>query len=460
MKKSFNILLLVAVSSFLGSFLGSAVNIALPQIEKDFLLNSIQLSWIVTAFLLSTAMFLIPVGKLGDVVGIKLIFKIGLLIFSITSLLCALSFSGMQLIILRFLQGIGAAFVSTTGPVILVSEFPPQKRGRVLGISVSAVYLGLALGPIIGGVITFYLGWKTLFYLSAAVGTIILLPAFSVLQTNTKEEVKTVNYNKQTFRNVFLFLIGLPFLIYSTTQFPKIYGWILLITGLFLLSFYVFLEKNSEFPAFEVKLFFKNRIYLFSNLAALINYSATFAIIFMLSLYLQKIKHLSPREAGMILVFQPAIMAIFSPLTGRLSDKVQPRYPASLGMLLCSAGLLGFSFLNETSSTGFIIALLVIVGLGIALFSSPNMNTIMSSVAKQYYGQASGTAATMRVLGQIFSMSVVAIFFVIFFGKTAVNQVENEIFLRAGKFIFLILSFICIIGMILSFYRGKLEREL
>ncbi|HOK38927.1 MAG TPA: MFS transporter [Bacteroidales bacterium] len=457
MKHSFSILLLVAVSSFLGSFLGSAVNIALPQIEKDFLLNSLQLSWIVTAFLLSTAMFLLPVGKLGDIVGIKVIFKIGLVIFSIASMLCALSFSGTQLIIFRFFQGIGAAFVSTTGPAILVSEFPPQKRGRVLGISVSAVYLGLALGPILGGVIAFYFGWKTLFYLSAAIGTVILFPAFSILQKNTKD-FKTVNYNKQTFRNVILFLLGLPLLIYSTTQFPKVHGWILFLTGLTLLSFYIFLEKKSEFPAFEVKLFFKNRIYLFSNLAALINYSATFAIIFMLSLYLQKVKHLSPREAGMILVFQPVIMAIFSPITGRLSDKIQPRYLASLGMLFCSIGLLGFSFLTETSSIFFIIALLVIVGFGIALFSSPNMNTIMSSVSKQYYGQASGTAATMRVLGQIFSMSIVAIFFVVFFGKTAVNQIENEIFLRAEKFIFLILSFICIIGMILSFYRGKLER--
>ena len=188
-------------------------------------------------------------------------------------------------------------------------------------------------------------------------------------------------------------------------------------------------ERKSKLPVTDTKLFTKNRLFAFSNLAALINYSATFAIVFLLSLYLQKIQGLSPRDAGIILVAQPAIMAIFSPISGSMSDKIQPRILATAGMSMCTIGLILFAFLSATTPIWLIVILLIWMGFGFSLFSSPNMNTIMSSVNKSQYGLTSGSASTMRVLGQIVSMTVVTFSFAIIIGNQAIEQVSFPVFL-------------------------------
>ena len=200
-------------------------------------------------------------------------------------------------------------------------------------------------------------------------------------------------------------------------------------------------------------------MFAFSNLAALVNYSATFSIIFLLSLYLQKVKGLAPRDAGVILVSQPIVMAIFSPIAGRLSDRIQPRFLATIGMTMCTLGLAAFAFLSESTPIVIIVFLLFWVGLGFALFSSPNMNTIMSSVEKSQLGLASGTAATMRVVGQIISMTIATIFFAVLFQKQSVEIVSNQIFLKALKLGFISSAIIALSGIYFSFSRGKLTRE-
>jgi MFS family permease len=198
---------------------------------------------------------------------------------------------------------------------------------------------------------------------------------------------------------------------------------------------------------------------VFSNLAALINYSATFSIIFLLSLYLQKVKGLSPRDAGSILVAQPIVMALFSPITGRLSDRIQPRYLATAGMTMCTIGLAAFAFLSESTPITLIVFLLFWVGTGFALFSSPNMNTIMSSVQKNQLGLASGSASTMRVVGQITSMTIATIFFSILFQKQAVEEVSNDLFLKAQHLGFITFAVLSLAGIYFSFNRGRLHRN-
>jgi MFS family permease len=212
-------------------------------------------------------------------------------------------------------------------------------------------------------------------------------------------------------------------------------------------------------PVLDTKLFTKNRLFAFSNLAALINYSATFAIVFLLSLYLQKIKSLSPRDAGAILVAQPAIMAIFSPIAGRLSDHIQPRYLTTLGMSMCTIGLAAFAFLGASTPNWVILVTLVWVGLGFALFSSPNMNTIMSSVDKNQYGLASGSAATMRVVGQIVSMTIATLFIAGILGKQSVEEAPDILFIKVVQWGFAAFSILSIAGIYFSFARGKLSRQ-
>lgn len=455
-KKQITLVAIVAFTSFMSTFLISSVNIALPAIEKDFGLDAVTLSWVVTAFLLSTAMFLLPIGRWGDLTGIRRIYKIGMVIFTVSSLLSGFAVSGYWLIFFRFLQGIGAAFNSTTGAAILVTAFLPQHRGRVLGIAVSAVYLGLAFGPFFGGFLTQYLGWRSIFFFSSGFGFLVTIVAFLFLE---KDNVAKLTGKKMDLKGAFFYMLGLVALTYGSARIPALQGWVVMSTGIVLLVVFWMLETNSPMPVLETKLFTGNRLFAFSNLAALINYSATFSIIFLLSLYLQKVKGLAPRDAGLILVAQPIVMAVFSPFTGRLSDRIQPRYLATIGMTMCTLGLAAFSFLSESTSISFIVFLLFWVGLGFALFSSPNMNTIMSSVQKTQLGLASGSASTMRVVGQIVSMTIATIFFAVLFQKQAVEEVSNLLFLKALKLGFISSSIIAVSGIYFSFSRGRMERN-
>ena len=253
-------------------------------------------------------------------------------------------------------------------------------------------------------------------------------------------------------------MAGLVLMVYGSSQIPAFKGWAMMFGGAACLVVFWIIESYSSLPVLETKLFTQNRLFAFSNLAALINYSATFAIVFLLSLYLQKIKGLSPRNAGIILVAQPAVMAIFSPVAGRLSDKVQPRYLTTIGMVMCTIGLFAFSFLSQATPVWFIICLLIWVGLGFASFSSPNMNTIMSSVSKNQIGLASGSAATMRVVGQIISMTIVTIFFAGMFGKQTIEIVQSDVFIKVLHWGFISFALISASGIYFSYYRGKIER--
>jgi len=447
---------IVAVTSFMGTFLFSSITIALPAIEKSFGLDAVTLSWVVTAFLLATAMFLLPVGRWGDLTGIRRLFKVGVIIFTLSSLLCGFAVSGPWLIIFRYFQGIGAAFTTTTGPAILVSNFLPQYRGRVLGISVSAVYLGLAFGPFAGGFLTQAMGWRSIFFVASALGVITTIIAFLFLGKDEHPEGKS---KKPNLLGTVFYMFGLVALLYGSSHIPGIAGWLMLGAGVLALMMFWFFESKSSMPVIETKLFTHNRLFAYSNLAALINYSATFAIVFLLSLYLQKIQGLSPREAGTILVAQPIMMAIFSPIAGRLSDRMQPRYLSTLGMTMCTLGLASFAFLSATTPIWTIVIILLWVGVGFALFSSPNMNTIMSSVNKNQYGLASGSASTMRVLGQIISMTIATLFFAGLFGNQTVEAVPDPLFLTAVKWGFISFSILSIAGIYFSYTRGKIKRE-
>lgn len=440
----------------MGTFLISSINIALPAIEQSFGLNAISLSWVITAFLVATGIFLLPVGKWGDISGNVRLFKAGLIVFTLASVLCAVSPSGVWLIVARFVQGVGSAFTNTTGQAILVTNFPARNRGQVIGISVASVYAGLATGPFIGGFLTQSLGWHSLFYVAAILGVLSTIIAFAFLEKDTHVPSGDKKVN---LRGTLFFVIGLVGLVYGSSHIPSAYGWGLMIFGIVMLVLFWIIESRLANPMFETRLFTHNKLFGFSNLAALINYTATSAIVFFLSLYLQKIQGLPPREAGAVIIAQPVMMAIFSPVVGRLSDRIQPRYFATLGMAMCSIGLFAMSFFTSSTPLWIIILVLVWEGLGFAFFSSPNMNTIMSSVDKSRYGQASGTASSMRIFGQIVGMTIVTFFFAFHFGSKAVTEVNDTIFLIAMKWGFVTFALISVMGIYFSFTRGNVERK-
>lgn len=455
-RKELSILLVVSITSFMGTFLVSSVNIALPSIESDFSLNAVQLSWIITSFLLATSLFMLPSGSWGDRSDNRKLFKLGLLLFTLSSAVCYIAPDGYWLIFARFIQGIGTAFMSTTGQAILVASFPAKKRGQVLGISVASVYTGLALGPLIGGIITQHAGWRSLFLIAVFFGIACIGVAHVFLKSEKKkEEVK----GSSDIKGTALFMIGLTAMVFGSSQIPDLSGWLLMGAAFILLILFWRYESTLEHPLFDTRLYSHNRLFTYSSLSALINYTATFAIVFFLSLYLQKIQGLSPSDAGAVIVAQPVMMAIFSPVVGKLSDKIQPRYFATAGMAMCSIGLGMLAFLDADTPIWIIVSILIWVGLGFALFSSPNMNTIMSSVDRSQYGQASGLAASMRVFGQIISMSIVTFLFSLFFGNRSIEAVPHEVFLKAMRLGFMIFSLIGIPGIYFSYFRGNIEEK-
>lgn len=444
-------LIVTSFAAFVTPFIGSATNIALPAIGKEFSANAVLLSWVATSFLLSAAVFLAPFGRIADILGRRRVFNWGLIIFTTASFICGFSPNIKLLILWRTVQGMGGALIFGTAMAIVTSVFPREKRGRALGIVVAAVYSGLTLGPFIGGYLTKQFGWEAIFWFTVPLGVISLI----LSSIYFKEDWADAKGEKFDWKGSIIYGLAIITLMYGFGELPELSGIIFTVMGVLGIVIFIYFEKHQKFPVIEIKLFQNNRVFAFSNYAALINYSATFAIGFLLSLYLQYVKGFNPQQAGQILVIQPLLMAIFSPLTGKLSDKIDPGKVASIGMALISTGLFIIAFIGKNTSVNFIIPILVIFGVGYALFSSPNTNSIMSSVEKKYYGIASGTVGTMRLIGQMSSMGIAMMIFSIFIGKTEINATNLDEFITSIRIAFFIFAALCFIGIFFSLARGK-----
>ena len=446
-------LLVATLSSFLTPFMSSSVNIALPSIGNEFSMDAVLLNWVATSYLLAAAMFLVPFGKIADIKGRKKIFSYGILIYTLSSFLSAISTSAVTLISFRILQGIGSAMIFGTGVAILTSVFPSGERGKVLGINAAAVYLGLSLGPFLGGFLTQYFGWKSIFLANVPLGLIILIFVLWKL----KGEWAEAKGEKFDLIGSIVYSLSLAAIMYGFSLIPAISGLWLVIVGAFVLLLFVRWEIKVENPVLDISLFRNTTTFALSNLAALINYSATFAVGFLLSLYLQYIKALSPQNAGLILTSQPLAMAIFSPFAGRLSDRVEPRIIASAGMTLTAVSLSLFTFLNEKTTLEFVVASLILLGFSLALFSSPNTNAVMSSVERRFYGVSSATLGTMRLTGQMLSMGIAMLIFAIYIGKVQITPEHYSLFLTSMKTAFVIFTVLCFGGIFTSLARGKVR---
>jgi EmrB/QacA subfamily drug resistance transporter len=419
-----------------------------------------MLNWVATAYLLSSAALLVPFGRIADIYGRKKIFTWGIAIFTVSSLLCGIATSATMLISFRVLQGIGGAMLAGTSVALLTTVFPANERGKVLGIIVAAAYLGLSLGPVLGGILTQHLGWRSIFFLGAVLGSLVL----GVVLWKLKGEWTGAKGERLDFAGSVIYVIGLVALVYGFTLLEESSGmWLgvgLIAGGVIGLSAFIWWEMRIRSPVLDIGLFRNSRAFTFSNLAALINYSATYAVTLLMSFYLQyrPINPFDAQDAGLILVAMPAVQAVFSPLTGRLSDRIEPRLIASAGMVLNTVGLTLFIFVNEETPLKLIIGNLILIGFGFALFVSPNTNAIMSSAPKTAYGAASATLATMRQVGMVLSMGVAMLMFTL--NNIADVQITAEyypLFQQSMKTSFTIFAILCFGGIFASLARGKVR---
>ncbi len=447
------VVLIVSASSFLTPFMGSALNLAVPAIGREFGAPLVALNWAVGAYLLSAAALLLPLGRLADLVGRRRIFVAGLALHAVATLACGAAGSIAWLIALRALQGAAAAAGFATGMAILTAGTPRSRRGHVLGLNTAAVYAGLSLGPVLGGLLTDQLGWRSIFLLTGATGAALALAAATVVRGEWFGAVG----GRFDRAGAALYAAGVVLLLTGLSTAGTVTAGVWLIAaGAAGLVGFVAAQARARDPLLQLSLF-ADPAFALSNLAALLHYAATFAVGFLLSLYLQSVLGLDVRSAGLVLLAQPVLMALLSPLAGRLSDRIEPRLVASGGMLLTCASLALFALLSPHTPVALVLAGLALLGTGFGLFSSPNSNAVMSAVEPQHLGTAAATLSTMRCLGQAGSLALVGLLLALFIGGASVAGAGTPQLLAGIRVSFAVLAVLCAAGVPASLARGRIH---
>jgi EmrB/QacA subfamily drug resistance transporter len=447
------ILLIASLSSFLVPFTSSSIIVALPSMALQFHADAVTLGWITSAYIIAAAVFIVPFGRYADIVGRRKIFLYGVLIFTIASLACAFSPSEEILIVFRFLQGVGGAMLFATSVAIVTQVYGPGERGWALGITIATVYAGLSIGPFLGGILTDTFGWPAIFLINVPLGILTI----ALTLRGVRHEWADAAGERFDLGGAVIYGIMLFTFIYGMLLFPDPAGlvWIAAAPGAAIV-FYRW-EKRRESPLIDFSVFMNNRTFVFSNIAAMINYGATYGVGVLLSLYLQYIQGFSAATAGFILVAQPVVQTIFSPVAGRLSDRIEPRVVATAGMALTALGLSFFIFLTPATPLCAIVASLMVLGLGYGLFSSPNTNAIMSSVHARHLGIASGMVATMRSLGQLLSMAIAMCCFAVFIGPVTITPSVYPALMTGVTVAFVVFTVLCSAGVGISYIRGTIH---
>lgn len=443
-----NALISAMLGSFMTPFLSSSVNVALPTIE--FHMDAVTMSWVSTGMLLATAAFVVPIGKISDMWGRKKMYTTGMIIMIISIILAALSVDPLTLILSRVIQGIGAGMTFATGLAITTSLYEPHERGKAIGWVISVVYIGLSLGPFIGGIVTQHFGWRVLFLINLPMAIGGWYFAFII-----KQEWKIPQESKFDYLGTIIYVISIVMIMLGFSKLNSIPGaivWAIGIIGIVLFAIYEHKIKN---PIIDISLFWRNTRFTFSNIASFINYSTTFSVGFLLSLFLQITRNMTPAQAGTILIAQPVVMAIFTPLTGKLSDKYDASILSSIGMAISALGLLALSFINIDTGIPWIVVILLFLGLGFALFSSPNTVAIMSSVEKRELALASSISSTMRTLGQMMSMGLTMLVIAFFVGEKESLKNHPDGLMSTMHFAFMIFTGMSVVGIFASLFRGK-----
>jgi EmrB/QacA subfamily drug resistance transporter len=406
-RRRWELLALTSIGAFMAPLDGSIVSVALPVISPDLHLSFAASMWVQAAYLLATAVLLIPLGRLADQHGRVRFYLIGTAVFTAGSLLAALSMNGAWLIMSRVVQGGGAALMVATSAAIVTAVFPPHERGRALGINVMAVYIGLSIGPPLGGILSDTLGWRSIFLINLPIGLVVLVWGWMMLPRSERiEDAPRVDFAGAALLSVFLISLLVPL------TFAPEWGWAAPLTlGLLALAAaslagFVVVERRVASPVLDLDLLVHNRLFAAANTAALLNYMALFAIGLLTAVFLEIVQGRSAAVTGWLMLSQPLLMAILSPFSGRLSDRIGSRVLATGGMVTIAFGMVLLAAMPTTAPVWQVAGNLAIVGLGMAAFSAPNTSAIMGSVRRDQLGVASAFLGTMRTAGQALSVAL------------------------------------------------------
>ena len=433
----------------------SVANIILPVLDKVFSTNVAMVEWVVTVYLLVVSGVLLSVGRLGDLRSHKQMYVLGFFIFVLGSASCGLSPSIPVLIGSRVFQALGASMLFANSPAILTANFPASQRGQALGMQATMTYLGLTVGPSLGGWLTDQFSWRAVFFINVPVGVIaIVLSLLFIPAEQEKKEAEPFDIS-----GALIFLAGLSALLFALNQ-GGAWGWGsagvigLLVLAVILLAIFVRMELNKKSPMLDLSLF-KSKLFAFSTASALLNYVCLYAVVFLLPFYLIQGRGFSTGHAGLILTAEPVLMAISAPISGTLSDRIGSRSLATIGFGIMTLGLVLLSRLSPVSSIGYLVASLAIFGLGTGIFISPNTSALMGSAPKNRQGIASGILATARNSGMVVGIGIAgAVFTTVQAARLAAGASQSAALFSAIAFSFTLSIAISIAGVLVAAERG------
>jgi EmrB/QacA subfamily drug resistance transporter len=431
---------------------GSVVNAMLPIIERSMGASVATIEWVVTAYLLVVSALLLGMGRLGDMRGHRKIYLAGFAIFVVSSVLCGAAPSAHALIAFRALQGVGAAMLFASSPAILTSSFPASERGRALGLQAMMTYIGLTTGPALGGWLTHIFGWRSIFYINVPVG----LTAMWLSARVVRDAPRPVRDERFDFLGGALFALGLTTLLLALNQ-GHVWGWgsrrilALLALSVLLLAAFIRVELRVRHPMLDLGLF-GSRAFSAATASAVLNYICAYSVVFILPFYLIRGRGFGPARAGLILTAQTVIMAIVSPLSGTLSDRIGARLLTTSGMAFISGGLLLLARLGPTSPLHSVIIALAVVGLGAGLFGSPNNSALMGAAPRERQGIAAAMMATARNVGMVLGVGLAG---AVFTSVLARQVSAADSLFTAARASFLAAAIVAAAGVVVSLTRSR-----
>ena len=449
------VLISICLTSFLNSVTNSSVNVATPSIASALQANAILVSWIPTSFLLSSVVMLLPAGRLADIHGRKKLYIGGIIVFSITSVLAALSVSIEMLLVIRLIQGIGSAMIFATGLAIVTSVFPAERRGASLGIASASVYFGLSCGPLIGGWFTEVYGWRSVFLFPVPFS----LLACALIIVNLKGEWKSSSPTGVDWLGGMIFAVWSSALFMGVSTLPGTVSYVLLGIGVAGVVLFYYQQTHSKNPLVRFRAIMDNHVFFRSLMASICTYASNYPLIFLISLYLQFNQGLSPHDAGQIMVLQAITMAILAPIAGRLSDRFEPRIIATTGCLImaCAFGLL--DQIDSDTSLYYIAACLMTLGFGFGLFTTPNNNAALSSVDRERLGIATALLNLSRVIGNMTGIAMVMILVSLIIGHAELKPEQYPALLITIRWALALSCIYTIAGAWFSYTRGNIRQN-
>jgi EmrB/QacA subfamily drug resistance transporter len=465
----------VGIGIFMSTLDASIVNISLPTIMGYFKASLAMSEWVILSYLLVITGLLLPLGRLADMTGRKKVFRLGFILFSLGSALCALSQNPSQLILFRSLQAVGAAMLMANSFAIVTAVFPPTERGRALGINGTIMAIGFTIGPTLGGFLVSTLGWRSIFYVNVPVGVIGTLMAAYVLKEHL---VSSPMQDKQSFDflGAALIVTGLTALLLGLTTGQE-GDWgsppviVELAVAAITLALVPIWEAKTSQPLVDLTLF-KNRLFSFGNIAGFLSFLGTSANLFLMPFFLQLSLGQSPLHAGLLMTPTALAITVVAPLSGWLSDRLGARVLSSLGLAINAATLFWISTLTRQATYQDVLVRLVVLGVGQGLFQSPNNSSVMGSVPRHSLGVAGGFLSMMRNIGQVVGMALagtilastmVAIVGHASFEALQAGSVSGEraaiqaAFMAGMQRAYLVAAVISFLGLWTSLVRGKPE---